>query len=353
MTRADLWRLLPDWIGEPWWDASPVTFAAFPPLSPALLAIQNKLRSKARLAPVRLSARKKAAPLYQRSEFGQELELIARWARHSCETNPGASVALLLPNLPSHKQQVHRTLQHVFYSGLGLQVPTRESVFHLDAGQSLLDQPLVASALLILELASPRINIADAGAILRSPFLSGAAAERNERALADANLRRHRDLDVSLTDIEKASLNCPGLGRIAGHVRRLLQSTPDRLDLPDWSEFLASLLTAAGWPGEWELTSNEQNAVENWKSALTDLAALGFVSQRVTLPSALAHLRSLLGSRSIGIGDLASPVQVLDASSAYGLQFDAAAIAGLSDDAWPIPHRSSPFIPIQLQRPAL
>ena len=353
ITRADLWHLLPDWIGQPWWDPTPLSFAAFPASPPALTAMLNKLGSRAKLAPVRLSTRKKPAPLYECPGFDHELDLTARWARHHVETNPDMSITLFVPNLRKHKPQIHRTLRQIFYSGDSLQAPGSESIFHIHASQSLLDNPLVANAILILELASPRIDIADAGAILRSPFLSGAAAERNERALADANLRRYRDLDVTLRDIEKASSNCPGLGRILSSVKHLLQATPDRLELPEWSEFIASLLTAAGWPGEQELIAAEQPVIEDWKSALTDLAALGLVSQKLSLAAALAHLRSLLGSRTMETGDLTSPVQVLDAPSAYGLRFDSAAIVGLSEEEWPTPHRASPFVPLQLQRPIL
>lgn len=353
ITRADLWRLIPDWIGQSWWDPRPFTFAGFQTVTPALGGVLQRLGSRARLAPVQLVTPKKQAPLYQCADLSAELELTARWARHRHEQEPKASLAIFFPDLATHRQQVHRTFQQVFYSGRQLQAHASESVFHLHVTEPLSSHPLVANALLLLKLAQPRLPVADAGAILRSPFLAGAEPERNERALADALLRRHRDLDVSLYDIEKASSACPGLRRLWADLRRFLETTSDLLELAEWSEFIANLLSAAGWPGDSELTVNEQAVVEDWKSALTELAALGLVSPKLTLSAAVAHLHSILTSRTIQTGDLSSPVQILDASSAYGLRFDHAAVCGLSADTWPPPLRSSPFLPITLQRPIL
>ena len=79
-----------------------------------------------------------------------------------------------------------------------------ESLFHLSAAGLLIDEPIVTAALLLLNLASARIDHADAGAILRSTFIKGAQAEQNQRALADIDQRKQRELDVSFRDIENS-----------------------------------------------------------------------------------------------------------------------------------------------------
>ena len=40
-----------------------------------------------------------------------------------------------------------------------------------------------------------------------------------------------------------------------------------------------------------------------------------------------------------------TPVQILDANHAAGLEFDCAALVGMSDKSWPTPEKSWPFVP--------
>lgn len=354
ITRSDLWSLIPDWIGQSWWEKKNLTFAAFSSIPPALSAVLNRLGSQASIVPLAPAPKRKLAPLIECAGFPNELEFAARWIRHNLQDEaPLKSIALFIPNLATHKQLVARTLQRVFQSGDLLGAPSSDVVFHLHASQPLAEHPLVVSALLFLELGLPRLSISDAGAILRSPFLGKASQERNLRALSDTLLRRYRDLEVTLFDIEKSSSQSPKLLLLLAQVRRLLKSLPEDQDAADWSESFAGLLSAAGWPGDHELSASEQEVIEDWKAALSDLAALGLVLPRLSLPAALSQLRVILASRTIETGNLASPVQVLDASAASGLRFDMAAIAGLSEEAWPPPFRTSPFLPIQLQRPQI
>ena len=49
-------------------------------------------------------------------------------------------------------------------------------------------------------------------------------------------------------------------------------------------------------------------------------------------------------------GEWLSPIQVLDASLAGGVEFDAAIAVGLSEEIWPPPLRVSPLVPLKLQR---
>jgi probable DNA repair protein len=124
---------------------------------------------------------------------------------------------------------------------------------------------------------------------------------------------------------------------------------PGVRQLSEWSRFISDLLAALGWPGDSELTRSEEAMVDQWKTQLSALSGLGLVSPPVTLPVALGHLRRLL-SRPLEKGDWSSPIQVLDAASAYGVEFDSAVVVGMSEESWPIPVRLSPLIPLALQR---
>ena len=223
------------------------------------------------------------------------------------------------------------------------------AAFHINSGKPLFNHPLVASALSLLELAKPRIDHANAGAILRSPFINGAASERSLRALADLDLRKRRELYVSLRDLTHASKHCPELLLLWSSLGSILRDRPDIQDLSRWSEWMGDILAAMGWPGNAELSDAENAIVEAWNDALSNLSALGLVCPPQTYDAAVAQLRRLLASE-IEQGDWFAPIQVLDAKNAAGLEFDHAIVVGLSDETWPPVVSLSPLIPFALQR---
>jgi ATP-dependent helicase/nuclease subunit B len=351
VTRSDLWRLLPKWIASGYCSPDPVIFAGFSTVTPAFEQLRRSLADRAAMEPLSSPHPRQPAPIKSCVDFNQEIEQAARWARAMFEQKPSCSIGVFLPDLSTHQALVQRTFEQVFYPSATLHPGFRNGpVFHVAASASLRNHPLIASALLLLELAQPRIDHSDASAILRCPFIARAAPERNARALADLRLRRLGELDVSIGQMQWATKECVLLSRLWPAVCRILQNRSHQMDLPLWSGFIGDLLHAVGWPGDSELTSEEQELVEKWKDALSVLASLGLVSPRVSYGTALAHLHRLLDAASSDTDDWLSPVQILDAADVSGLEFDCAFVTGVSDETWPPPVQLSPLVPLKLQR---
>jgi ATP-dependent helicase/nuclease subunit B len=336
ITRADIWKLVPEWLLA----AGATRFTAFQTRTPALARILDALGDRAVVESANSTMPANVAIARPSKDFAAELEFAARRARAILEKNPQQSIGIFVSGLAGHFAGVERLFEQVLRPA---------SLFHIHAGPPLADQPLVAGARLLLELAHPVIHYADASSILRSPFLPGAAAERSARALADIGLRKRRELDFSLADLEQAAAHCPALLVTCRRLRRLLPSKIETKELPAWSRFISDWLEAAGWPGDAELTEPEEKIVELWNEALSELAALGLVCPAVTFDSALTHLRRLL-SKSVEPGNWSSPVQVLDASEASGLEFASGVAIGLSEESWPPRQTLSPLVPFALQR---
>ncbi len=355
ITRSDIWRLLPKWIASGQIPELTV-FAGFRTFTPALERVKQAHGRHFIREDACWKHAQGGTPAKLCENFAQEIEHAARWSRSQFERQPAGSIGIFVPDLSSHRSLLERTFQQVFYPGAVLRLlraPAQEdvdSVFHVSAAASLRTHPVIASALMILELARPRIDISVAGAILRSPFIAGAAAERSERALADVELRKRRELDVSLRDVEFASRKCPQLLTLWARVRRTLFTTTHNLELPKWSEFFAAMLRSVGWPGEPEDTADTREITERWGNALSALAALGLVSGEVSFDTALTHLRGLLSPEGMKRGDWSSPIQIVDASEAAGLEFDSVFVTGLSDETWPPPLNGYPLVPLKLQR---
>jgi ATP-dependent helicase/nuclease subunit B len=350
ITRADLWQLLPKWIEAGISGRELTVFAGLEDTTPALERVKHSLGPAAHMEPAAKPPLESPHPAKSFASFIDELEYAARVARAAFERDAARSIALFVPDLRSQRALVQRTFEDVFYPSRGLRTGRDHSAFHIAATAPVIEQPVVANALLLLQLGHARMHHADACAIVRSPFTMGASAERSARAFADLELRKRRDLEISFRDLESASRNCPSLMRILTAARRVLANMPQRAELPVWSEFVRDLLAAVGWPGDAPLSALEQQAVEQWKEALSSLAALGLVTKRTTYDTALTHLRRLLSAHGPEQGDWFSPVQLLDASDAPGLVFDEAIATGLSDETWPPRNEISPLIPLRLQR---
>jgi probable DNA repair protein len=351
MTRTHLWRQVPEWFAQGSLAKREVVLLGFQDWPPALRAVRDAAGASALPWNV-LSQQRPPSAKASYSNLAEELEAAARWTRAAWERQPGLSLGVFLPELDEHRTVVERAFRDVLYPSSALHggVAPEDCIFHIDSAGPLHSQPLIASALLLLQLASARIDSSQAGAILRNPFLRGAVAERDLRAYADLDLRRRRELDVSLSDLEYASRNCPLLVTAWRLVRRVLEDQSAQADLASWSHFIGDLLKAFGWLGDIDLSATEQSVFDSWQSALSNLGALGMVAGPVRFEVAFAHLRRLLSAAGPKTGSWSSPIQILDSTDAAGLAFDEAFLVGLSEETWPPRERLSPFIPLALQR---
>lgn len=344
IAHSDVWALLPTWIAAGVGDHGCIVFAGFDAFTPALERVKQALGHRAVTADAQPnSVGQQRAAAKSCSEFAQEIEHAARWSRAVFEQQPDRSVGIFVPDLAKHRPLVERNFQQVFYpsAALGLLRTAAQTeagcVFHINSAAPLRTHPLIASGLLLLELARPRIEISAASAMLRSPFIPGASAEVSERAFADLELRKKRELDIGFRDLEFASRSCPLLKPVWTRVGRVIRRMTDRLELSTWSEFFADILQAVDWPGEVELTAQEQDILDAWKRELSTLATLGLVSGQVSYDVALNCLRGLLSAPGAERGDWFSPIQILDACEVSGLEFDRVFVTGLSDETWPPP----------------
>ena len=341
IARSDLWRFVPGWLSR---EETRLALTGFESLSPAMRTLPASHH------PIAAGRQKtKRITAVQHEDLAGEIESCARWARRLIEDDRNLSIGILLPKLSENRSAVNRIFRSVFYpSGV-----RGASAVHIHSVESLYSQPLIAAALLFLKLAESDLDAVDASAILRSPFLSGAAAERNPRSLSDLQLRRNRDLRITLDQMESRTVTCPRLQSVWQGVRRVLRAREQVCSLSEWGDWITDLLNAVGWPGETALNTEENALLDIWKGALTELAALSYVFPPVPFATAKRELdRILSASAAPRSGDLFSPVQILDASSAIGLAFDAAAAVGFSEAAWPAAEPGQPFIPLRLRRQA-
>jgi ATP-dependent helicase/nuclease subunit B len=326
----------------------------FDHLTPQQQALLNALRDAgADIQRVeQLSPAEAAACVVAASDEDEEIRAAATWARRKLEADPAAKIGVVVPSL----EPVRRRIQSIFLATMHPeQVPAgamqSSRAFEISLGVPLAGHPLVATALLVLKLASSGLSLTETGSLLRSPFLAGAETELTVRARLDATLRKKRVLEVTVERLWDEAGLCPvlrtGLTALREVQGSLLKSRSPR----EWSEALSALLQALGWPeGERGLNSEEYQAAEAWTTLLSEFGSLENVETAMAARRFLSLLSDCVAQATFEPEKLGAPVQITGILEAAGSSFDCMWIMGLHDGAWPARSAATPFIPAALQR---
>ncbi|ABA57496.1 DNA helicase/exodeoxyribonuclease V, subunit B [Nitrosococcus oceani ATCC 19707] len=290
----------------------------------------------------------------------EEITVAARWARHRLEHSPGEKIGVIVPELEFLRVQVARIFDDILHPEAVLPGRGRiERAYNLSLAQPLADNPLVHTALLILELSKGELSMVEMGAFLRSPFVGAAEQEFSHRALLDAYLRKTREERVSLERLWKAAITareedanhrCPALGERLQQFKVEVDSLPARQPPSGWAQSFTCWLQLLGWPGERPLDSEEYQAVSAWHKSIQSFSSLDRVVPSLKKNVAIGKFRHLLVETLFQPENPIVPVQVMGVLEAAGEQFDAAWMLGLHDGIWPTAPRPNPLLPIELQR---
>ena len=287
-----------------------------------------------------------------------EVLAVAAWARRELERDPMLRIGVVVPDLAGVREPLAAELDRILCPSVVLGEDGGERPWRVSLGKPLVDQPLVADALLALQLLAGRLDLSEWGRLLRSPFLAGAEAERSARGLLDRYLRDEGELEVSLrrlvTRLESESEHWPACSALAGALGRFALTAEEA---PTWAapgrraENILDLLGALGWPGERELDSVEYQALQSFRELLGEFGGMDSVLGPQTLEQAVATIRQLAQQQLFEPeGDEAASVQVMGVLEAAGLEFDRLWVMGMEDDAWPPPVRVNPLLPAAVQR---
>lgn len=292
--------------------------------------------------------------------FGSEREeaaAAAAWARRELEAG-AKQLGIVALDLARRRGELERAFTLALAPAAWLPGgPGAEAALHITLGQPLRQHPVIAAALRLLRALAPeaRLEMAEVEALVMSPYLPGAGAERAARGLVAIELSQARQLSLTLGGVlrlaARAEAGAPQLVARLRAARGVADGWPRRQPAADWAEALDAAVRAAGWPGE-GLDSGEFQAAEKWPELLEALSRLDAVLPALTAAEATAELEALAADRLFQPEARAAAVTVLSAAASGGEPFDAVWVMGLEAAAWPPAARLSPWLPAVGQRGA-
>ncbi|MBE0644596.1 MAG: PD-(D/E)XK nuclease family protein [Bacteroidetes bacterium] len=285
--------------------------------------------------------------------FEDELHDAAQWCRTLLESDE-ENIGIIIPHLDLVRSPTERVFSSVLQPA-STQRPSgdAEILFELSLGPRAIDEPLIHSAFLLLEIQRGNLPVEDWTRILHSPFLRGSDAQGNRRALLDAELRRRGLREASASDIlHIASIEAsPVEDHFLKALERFVYDGARRL-ASEWAGIFLQLLDACGWPGERKLSSREYQARERFRELLQEFSALDTVLAAVPLSEALGRFRLLAAERVFQTRSVGAPVQIMGVRESVGLRFSHCRVLAMNDDIWPPVARPTAFIPLHLQHRA-
>ena len=277
-----------------------------------------------------------------------ELRAAASWAATRLNTEPGARLGIVVPDLAERRALVTRIFDGLLNPASMFPAGRNAApAYNLSLGRPLGDFPLVRDALLSLRLALGSIGFDGLSTLLRSPFLGDGEREYVARSTLEASLRQRPDRQFFIHAVHALCEGCPRLARrLESAGRRLARS-----DTPaGWARRFRDILASLGWPGERTLDSHEYQQVERFRRLVDDFTLFGDVENRMDAGRALGCLERQARDLTFQPEHGGAAIHVTGLLEAAGQSFDGLWITGLSDQQWPPTAQPNPLLPVALQR---
>lgn len=270
-----------------------------------------------------------SAMQYEADDIEQEIESAANYVEQFLVTNPGLRVGLIATQDRSLLQGVERAL---WLKGI-----------QSGGSTSLFKEGVIDAAIQLLKVNLHSVELADARAIVQSPFFADYPEDLEirsiwERRVCSLQTRNIRRSDFFYCLRESIRFNT---------LRETIRKTAEELAPVEWAEVFHQQLNVLGWPGKRLLCERQMDAFAKWPELLGDLAALGQVQPKITAAQALKYLVQLSQHRTF-ISDMSTKVQLLDRIEA-AVDFDLLWLFGCDEEHWPDSPSPQPLLPVSLQ----
>ena len=284
--------------------------------------------------------------------FSEEVEASARWAKTKLTENPNQRLALVIPTLSERREETYRIIRNILSPGaVGLALETKPGFFDL-SGNIPQQDPIIGSALTVLDLFGIDGGFNELSRWLRSPFFVDNHNQLSQRAVLESGLRLRMEVQLKFLDaFERGGLAehlrsvDPELASLLEGAVKLINGVPNRSVPSDWVQIWERLLRQLCWQQQ----RFYPEGLALWESALNEFVQLTPVLGEITAQVAIKELRRILSGQT-RTGPL--PVNglfLLQRLEDVGFGYNGIWATGLTDSYWPIPASPNPILPLTLQ----
>lgn len=249
-------------------------------------------------------------------------------------------IGVVIPELEQEFCFLQRTLPQHFALDL----------FDISLGQPLSRFPIIAHALVWINLDMQQLNHHQATLLLQSPYLGYAKEEFISRS--------HHLQDSLLLQTQTCSLKrfCQDIQQSTPKLAELLTKLtpyPDSASLQQWIHIFQDRLNTLGFPGDYGLNSENYQCFNRFSTLFDEFRQLTVVSTKLMRNEAIDAFTLLLNNTIFQAQKMSAPIQISGLLEASGCEFDSLWVMGLTDQCLPQKPRLSAFIPPQMQRDLL
>ena len=292
-----------------------------------------------------------------RSETAEsELRAAGAWARGRLQENPALRVGIVATDLERDAGQAARLVREGLVPGWQYGAGQLRATLDVSYGRRLVDYPAVSQAIVLLGWLQRDLRADEIAHLLRSPLVAGTVSDA--RSALEKRLRQLPDRDWSPSMLAAALSTRARGGDAADWLARVRELTTLRRALPqtlspsEWAQRFDGYLAGWMWPGPGTLDSADFQLVNRWRELLNDFARLELVSPRISLEAALARIEIMATDTVFQPEGAGGAVALLGPLEAFGAEFDALWITGVSAANWPPAASPSPLLSRRLQREA-
>ncbi len=299
---------------------------------------------------VQESTQEKHVKRFEFQSRKEEIIAAANWAKQQLLNNPDTTLGIISPNLGQTRDLIETVFCQVFEPHYRNVTRARYALpFNFSAGTPLSSTPLIHDTLSLLKLNSGTLTVDNCINLLNSPFWAGGYAQE-ESTLAIKRLSNVEKVELNFADFRHALADESQLKQRLIEFDQYFRRLPKRLRYRDWVKHCVGALDIIGWPGQRRLDSMEYQQVVQWQNLLTSLVNLDLFSETKTVFQFISELSRSASTTPFQAQTRGTPIQILGALEAAGLQFDATWVLSLDDQTWPAPPSPNPLLPIDLQR---
>lgn len=295
------------------------------------------------------------------ADLSAQARAAALWAKETLEADSKAHIAIVVANLGQCRGVVERELVRCFEAELYQSECERYTLpFNFSAGVPLSSCPIIYDALSLLALARKSWPQADVAQLLSSRFIGFNESDQRllqdlETKVAVSNLSQidGQFIQVHADRCAKELIEVEQLEpKLHGRLRKffeLLGLKTKRLP-SQWVDVMLGALDSVNWPGPQGLDSHEFQQVEQFYELFAQLADFDSLTKPCSLLHALGLLSKICESNHFQPQVPASPIQVLGALEAAGLEFSHSWLLGFDQQIWPPKAAPNPLLASEFQR---